>query len=63
MLCQSRIPLISTQDLAPDVYETPDLTDGASTVPVRGFRLLTEIVVSIVLIDRNRPTSDNYCPH
>jgi hypothetical protein len=22
------------QDFAPDVYETPDLTDGGSTVPV-----------------------------
>lgn len=29
-----RVSLTSPQDPAPDIYETPDLTDEASTVPV-----------------------------
>lgn len=32
------------QDSAPDIYETPELTDDASTVPVRGSALVPHTV-------------------
>lgn len=36
------LPNQNSQDSAPDIYETPELTDDTSTVPVRVFLLDTQ---------------------